>query len=260
MKYFKKILLLSLSSILLLSCISGCGNPEQNADMRENNFAKGRLSKKFLNSLTNAQLAAISNFMYYEDCLQKGIEKGERWVYTNSSKYVPQKETFDHMLEAPAHGGNCAMGTAWVIFDLGILNEGQRFWGGDNGEFKHEDEVREQLEVACDITEFDFVPFKEIYESGDVQPGDMFLAKGHTFVWLGDGKFFAVGHDSHYHVDSDVGLSEYCPNTAVYESWLVNYEECGNRNSKVTYRLRLKPDWMPKQYRNQEGKLVDVVV
>lgn len=224
-------------------------------NLRTDNFAIGKLSDEFLASLTDAQLAEISHLMWYEAELQRGISLGQKWVYTNSNEFSPQATTFDHMVASGKYGVNCAMPTGWVVVDLGILNEGQRFWGGSDGVFMRENEVRAQLEEACDVFELEGHPvFQEAYEAGKIESGDMILSHGHTYIWIGDGKFHAAGHDGKWHSDPTAPTEDGAH--AVFESWIMDYDNCANKHHRVAHIIRLKKDYVPKNYRNTKGEIV----
>ncbi len=267
MKTMSKIITAALAAVLLIGCLAGCGpategpvksglSDEGRIELRTKNYAIGKLDQKFLDSLTDAQLAVISHLMWYEAELQRGIKKGQKWVYTNSNTYSPQATTFDHMVESGKYGVNCAMPAGWVVVDLKILNEGQRFYGDLQGNFANYEKVHEQLETACDITEHNFPTFGELYEKGLVKPGDIFLAKGHTFMYLGDNKFFAAGHDGKWHSDYSAPTED--GQHAVFESWLMDLQSCANYSHTVSWQISFKKDYTPLTYRDKDGKVVEI--
>ncbi len=232
------------------------GKAEGEKTLRTDNFAIGKLSEKFLDSLTDIQLAEISHLMWYEAELQRGISLGQKWVYTNSSTYSPQATSFDNMVKSGKYGTNCAMPAGWVMVDLGVLNEGQRFWGDGNGEFANYSKVHTQIEKAATITKLGGKTFSTLYNQGKVKPGDIFLAKGHTFIWLGDGKFLAAGHDGKWHSDSSAPTED--AQHAVFETWIKNQSDCADWSYSVTYQISFNDDYAPKTYRNSEGKIVKI--
>jgi len=219
------------------------------------NFAIGRLSKENLDSVNEGVLASLSNLMYYEDQLQIGISKGQKWVYTNSSKYSPQNTSFDHMVESGKYGVNCAMPAGWTLVDIGALEEGMRFWGDQNNEFANYDKVAPMLEKAATITKLEpKTDFNVLYEAGQVKAGDIFLAHGHTFVYLGDELFHASGHDGKWHSDPTAETEDGCK--AVFESWIYDMKSCADYGYRCNFIIRIKDDYVPRFYRNKEGKLV----
>lgn len=267
MKLFAKTALLALTAILLIGCMCSCSpalegpvksglSEEGLKNLRTNNYAIGKLSQKFLDSLTDAQLAEISHLMWYEAELQRGIKKGQKWVYTNKSEYSPQATSFDNMVASGKYGTNCAMPAGWVVVDLKILNEGQRFYGDTNGNFKNIEKVSEQLETACTITPIPSTQFNELFTAGKVKPGDIFLAKGHTFIYLGDDKFFAAGHDGKWHSDFDAPTED--GQHAVFDSWIVDREKCNDWTYSVTYQISFYDDYTPLTFRNKKGEIVDI--
>ena len=61
------------------------------------------------------------------------VEKGEKWVYSNSNKVVAQNGSFDKMLTGKIRGGNCASIANWAFRDMGITSSGEKFYGDSNG-------------------------------------------------------------------------------------------------------------------------------
>lgn len=237
----------------MLAGMTACDNGYK--EFLNDNFAKGKVSDELLEEATPGAVALISCCLYYESELQKGIAAGQKWVYTNSSKYSPQNTSFDHMVESGKWGVNCAMPAGWAYVDMGILEEGMRFWGGGNGEFARYEKVKDPIEKAATITQLDGEKkFKELFAEGSVKPGDVFLAKGHTFVYLGDDLFFAAGHDGKWHTDPEAQTED--PNHAVFETWLMPRVSCINNDYKPTWKISFKEDYMPEFYRNAQGDLV----
>ena len=247
--FLKTLTLIAGASMMMTSCNAGY------KQFLEDNFAKGKVSDALLKEATPGAAALISCCLYYEAELEKGAAEGQKWVYTNSSKYAPQNSSFDHMVESGRWGVNCAMPASWAYIDMGILKEGMRFWGGRGGEFAKYEKVREPLEKAVTITKIeDGKMFKDLFANGLVKPGDVFLAKGHTFIYLGDDLFFAAGHDGKWHTDPEAETED--AQHAVFESWLMPREACVNNEYKVTWQLSFKEDYMPAYYRNAKGELV----
>ena len=235
-----------------VSCKENSGKQD---NFRDDNFAKGKISETLLNNATPGAVALIGCCLYYESVLQKGIAAGQKWVYTNSSKYSPQNTTFDHMVESGRYGVNCAMPAGWAYVDMNILKEGMRFWGDKEGKFANLEQLREHIEKAAVITQRDGGKrFKELFAEGEVSPGDVFLAKGHTFIYLGDDLFLAAGHDGKWHSDPTAETED--PDHAVFETWLMPREKCINNDYVPTWQISFKKDYIPEFYRNREGKLV----
>lgn len=69
--------------------------------------------------------ALIACGNYYNSTLEKAVEKGEKWVYSNSNKVVAQNGSFDKMLTGKIRGGNCASIANWAFRDMGITSSGE---------------------------------------------------------------------------------------------------------------------------------------
>ena len=240
---------------LMLSGMTSCTGTAAYKEFLDDNFAKGKVSDALLKEATPGAAALIGCCLYYESELQKGIAAGQKWVYTNSNKYAPQSSSFDHMVESGHWGVNCALPASWAFVDMGIMEEGMRFWGGREGEFAKMDIVRPSIEKAADITELDGQKmFKNLFAEGSVKAGDVFLAKGHTFIFLGDDLFLAAGHDGKWHTDMEAETED--ERHAVFESWIMDRESCINNEYKPTWQISFKEDYIPEYYRNSKGELV----
>ena len=223
---------------------------------RYDNFADGRLSDELLDSVNDGVLALLGECMYFEDGLQKGIEQGQSWVYSNSSKYVPQSVTFDEMVASGKRGGNCAMPQAWALMDMGVLKTGKHIYGDKNGGFANFNTLGKYVYAVATITAWGGeVRFRDLYDRDLVKPGDIFFAKGHTFIYLGDELFMAAGHDSLWHSESSAATED--SRHAVFDTWVMPMYECTDYNYKVTYQIRFRDDYTPQKYRNAAGELVD---
>ncbi len=220
-------------------------------------YAAGKFNQSVLDSVNPGVLALISDCLYFEDTLQEWRAKGDRWVYTNQSKYSPQSTTFDEMIASNKHGTNCAMAMGWSLIDMKVLpSADSRFWGGSNGVWAHRDRTEAYMGAVSEIYCYNGTrTFKELYEAGMIKAGDMFLAVGHTFVYLGDEKFMATGHDSQYHVDA-TAPSEYGSSTAVFESFVVDMRSCHDFTTDVFWLFRFKDEFVPHYYRNADGNNV----
>jgi hypothetical protein len=222
---------------------------------RYNNYAAGRLSDALLDSVNPGVLALLSCCMYYEDQLQAGIARGEKWVYSNNSKYVPQNGTFDTMVRSKKCGGNCAMGQGWVLIDLG-LSSGAHMYGNSSGGISNLSSVGKY--AACVGTFYSWDngahTFDQLFRRGRVMPGDIFFCNLHTFIYLGDDLFFAVGHDSKWHTDTSAPTED--SRHAVFDSWLNSRSTCHDSSYAINYSYRFRDDYVPRCYRDSAGKLV----
>lgn len=233
-------------------------DPEPTAEeiFRKDNRAAEEFS--FSETQSVAVMALLGCLLHYEDCLQASKDLGMKWVYTNQSKYANQNSNFATMFLSGKLGGNCASPANWSLKDLGILPHNLKFYGGTDGSFVHWSKVRSYLETACVRTDFtDIVPsFATLYKNACVQPGDIFICKGHVFIYMGDEKFFAAGHDAHWHKDTSAKTED--SRSAVMDSFVYEMKDCSNyKSAKITYRLRLKPDYIPQFYYNANGRLVE---
>ena len=245
-----------LASLTLMAAGTvSCKGDAQYEQFLNDNFAKGKVSDELLRDSAPGAVALISCCLYYESELQKGIARGEKWVYTNSSKYAPQNSSFDHMVESGHWGVNCALPPSWAYVDMGIMEEGSRFWGDRAGGFAKLEKVKESIEKAATITSLDGEKkFCELFEEGSVKSGDVFLCKGHTFIYLGDNLFLAAGHDGKWHSDETAETED--ARHAVFESWIMPRESCANNEWQPTWQISFKEDYMPQFYRNSKGELV----
>lgn len=239
---------------MMLAGLSSCKGDK----FPEDNFANGKVSEELLKEATPGAVALIGCCLYYESELQKGVAAGQKWVYTNSSKYSPQNSSFGHMVESGHWGVNCAMPASWAYVDMGIMEEGMRFWGARDGGFARLEKVRDSIEKAATIIELDGTKtFSEMFDEGSVKPGDVFLTYGHTFIYLGDDLFFAAGHDGKWHSDPEAETEDGAH--AVFESWIMPRESCHNNGCRPTWQISFKEDYMPAFYRNKAGELVAVI-
>ena len=262
----------ALACALCLSCIpqvdySGKKTVEEKTDstalsgLVSDNIATKYFSKKMLQSVCPGAQAMLSCCAYYEYKLQQGIAAGQKWVYTNSSTYSPQKTSFDNMVASGKWGANCAMPSNWAYIDMGIMDEGMRFYGASGGGFQNYAKVAPYIEKACTITQMNPVrTMKEVVAAGEAKPGDVMLSSGHTFIFLGDDPadgidkniYFCAGRgDSQGHKDA-TAESEYSP-SHVFDSF-INYDK--NQSSKVYWKISFKDSYIPKYYRNSKGELV----
>lgn len=218
-------------------------------------YANGRLTDKLLDSVNPGVLSLLSSCMYYEDQLQEGIKKGQKWVYSNSSTYVPQSGSFDSMLKSGKYGANCAMPQAWHFIDMGIVTNGKHIYGNESGDMANFSSLGKYIGAVCTITSWEgSVKFSEIYAKKEVLPGDIFLAKGHTFIYLGDNLFMAAGHDGHWHKDESAKTED--SRKAVFDSWLYKMTGCSNYTCTVYWQIRFRDEYVPRFYRNSDGELV----
>lgn len=199
-------------------------------------------------------MALISCCEYYEAVLQKAIARGEKWVYTNSNEYAPQATSFDEMVASGRRGANCAMLSNWAFMDIGLMPVGARFWGGVNCDFVRYENIKDYIDAACEVTHYpEGVPFAKLLEVGEVKAGDVFLAKGHTFIYRGDNSFYASGHDTLCHSDPTAPTED--RTHGVFDSFIVPLEKSGNRHCTAYFRIRVKDSFEPKFYRGKDGEL-----
>ena len=223
---------------------------------RNDNYAAGRLPDKLLDSVNPGVLAMLSCLMYYEDKLLEGISKGQKWVYSNNSTYVPQSGSFDSMIRTPTrNGANCAMPQGWALLDMGVTKTGGHMYGNTSGGVAGMDSHGRLAGYVADWTKWDGkYTFNQLFQKGHVNDGDIFYCTGHTFIYMGDDKFFAAGHDSKWHTDSSADTED--KRKAVFDDWVVDRASCHNSTYSVNYQLRFKDEYIPHFYRNAEGKLI----
>ncbi len=233
----------------------------------KDNYASGLISDE-VNVGVQAMLSCLE---YFNDRMVYGSENlGERWVYSNRGTYAAQTGYFDTMLKSSKKGANCASPVNWALCEMGIVPKNDRFYGGSSGEFKsYSGNAETYLAPYCDYFDYSENPvtFKELYKSGKVKAGDIFLCKHHTFVYRGDETFYAAGHDGAWHTEADAPTED--ERKAVFDNWVLAFDEVAgsgekkpgsynmNYNYKVYYVVRLKDSYIPDFYRNKEGKLVE---
>lgn len=202
--------------------------------------------------------ALIACGNYYNSVLEKAVKKGEKWVYSNKSKYVLQSGTFDQMLKGKIRGGNCGSIANWAYRDMGVISPDHGFYGNINGQIQHYHvgtlTVKEEFDKNCEIIEGGQKSFETLVDEGVVRAGDVIIGKGHTFVYRGDGTVFASGHDAIWHTDESVETDD--PRQAVFETWIRDYQGTYNGRFEVCYIIRLKKSFIPYYYRNAKGALV----
>lgn len=207
--------------------------------------------------LTGAE-AMIACGNYYNSKLEDAVKKGEKWVYSNSSKYVAQSGTFEKMLAGKIRGGNCASIANWAFRDMGIISSSQKFYGDGNGKIRNYNSgsksLKSTLDKSCTIISGGQKSFGSLVSSGKVKVGDVIIGKGHTFVYRGNGTVFASGHDAKWHKDRSVKTED--SNKAVFESWVRKYKGTYDERFKVHYIIRIKDSFVPKYYRDEDGNLV----
>ncbi len=220
------------------------------------NMLTGVFSKKFIESLNPGQLAMISSCLYFESKLQEGIAKGQKWVYTNDGRYAYQSSTFDKVAESDGkYGVNCAMPSGWAMIDMGVLREGQRYWGDDNCKIANYDKVGAQIEECCYVREWiGGVRYCDLYSGGFAKPGDTVMGKLHTFVYLGENKVFAAGHDGKWHFDPEAKTED--KRKAVFETWFCDLPTNNDFRFRVFWQFNFKDEFIPKYYRNSKGERV----
>lgn len=228
---------------------------DRNNPFFTDNFVCGKFSDELLSSVNPAVYDLLGCCAYYESELKRGISLGQKWIYSNSSAYCPQNGFFDDMTASGHQGTNCAMPAGWAMLDMGIVPSPLRFWGDVHCGFAHYDQVSPYMLPACEIDHLEKPElFCDLFDRGEIKPGDILLAKGHTFIYMGDDLFLAAGHDGIWHEDESAVTDD--PRKAVFDSWIAEREKCFNNRCTVYWRIRLRDGYIPAYYRNREGKLV----
>ncbi len=202
--------------------------------------------------------AMIACGNYYNSVLEKAVDKGEKWVYSNSSKYVAQSGTFEKMLSGKIRGGNCASIANWAFRDMGLISNSEKFYGDGSGKIRHYNsgskKLKSKLDKNCTIINGKKKSFGTLMKEGKIKVGDVIIGKGHTYVYRGNGTVFASGHDAKWHKDKSVKTDD--SNKAVFESWVRKYKGTYDERFKVHYIIRIKDSFVPKYYRDEKGNLV----
>ncbi|MGN1165450.1 MAG: Ig-like domain-containing protein [Lachnospiraceae bacterium] len=195
---------------------------------------------------------------YYNSVLENAVKKGEKWVYSNSSKYVAQSGTFEDMLSRKIRGGNCASIANWAFRDMGLISSSEKFYGDGNGNIRNYNsgskKLKSKLDANCEIINAKQKSFGTLMKEGKIEVGDVIIGKGHTYVYRGNGTVFASGHDAIWHKDKSVKTED--SNKAVFESWIRKYKGTYDEKFKVHYIIRIKDSFVPKYYRDENGNLV----
>ncbi len=222
---------------------------------RYDNFANGRMSDEVLDNCNYGTLALLSCYMYYEDCLQNAIANGEKWVYSANTKYAKKLSTFDEMVESGRCGATCKSTSNWGFIDMGIKPASLDFYGNGNGKFAGFDTVGKYLSAVCEIRFWGGrYKWSVLYDCGYVEAGDVFMCPTHNFTYVGDKKFVGSGHDAVWHSDPNAHTDD--ARKCVYDSWVMDMDSCINVDYTPIWQMRFKEAYVPKYYRNSEGKLV----
>lgn len=229
---------------------------KSDAALRTENFANGILSDKLLDSVNPGVLALLSMCTYYDSVMKRTTKEGKKWVYSNSSTYVPQSGSFDSLVKSGKVGTNCAMPQGWAFIDLGILSaNAKHLYGNTSGDLANLSSLGKYVSPVATITSWEgTVKFNTLYNRGDVKPGDIFYAKGHTFIYLGDEKFMAAGHDGDWHTDNSAATED--SRHAVFENWICDMKSNSDWTYTVYWQIRFKDEYVPRFFRNKAGELV----
>ncbi len=204
--------------------------------------------------------ALIACANYYSKKLDEAVKKGEKWVYSNSSKYVRQSGTFEQMLnyKTGIRGGNCASLANWAFRDMGIMGNKDKFYGDSNGKIAHYHNrgknVKKEIDAVAQVINFKGKKFGNLVKQGKIVAGDIILGKGHTFIYRGGAYVFASGHDAKWHSDSSVKTED--SRKAVFEKWIRKYKGTYDDTFAVQYVIHLKDSYVPEYYRDENGKLI----
>lgn len=202
--------------------------------------------------------ALIACGNYYNSVLEKAVKRGEKWVYSNSDKFVLQNGSFDEMLSRKIRGGNCASIANWAFRDMGIMNGNEKFYGDSKGYIRHYNsgskKLKHKFDKNCTIIKGGKKSAKVLMKTGKIKAGDIIIGKSHTYIYRGNGTVFASGHDGIWHKDKSVKTED--PNKAVFETWVREFKGTYNEKFEVHYIIRLKNSFIPKYYRDKNGNLV----
>ena len=229
-------------------------------EKKETSVSEPKTPEKVAN--TNGQLTAAEAVVacgdYYNSVLEKAVKKGEKWVYSNSSKYVAQSGSFEKMLAGKIRGGNCASIANWAFRDMGLISDSEKFYGDGSGYIRHYNsgskKLKSKFDKNCTIINGKKKSFGTLMKEGKIKVGDVIIGKGHTYIYRGSGTVFASGHDAKWHKDRSVKTED--SNKAVFESWVRKYKGTYDERFKVHYIIRVKDSFVPKYYRDEEGNLV----
>ncbi len=202
--------------------------------------------------------ALIACGNYYNSVLEKAVANGEKWVYSNSNKYVRQGGTFEEMLKRKIRGGNCGSIANWAYRDMGVIDVKHGFYGDRSGNIRHyhtgKKTVKDEFDKNCIIIKGNKKSFGTLVKDGKIKAGDVIIGKGHTYVYRGNGTVFASGHDAVWHTDKSAKTED--KRKAVFETWVRKYKGTYDERFKVHYIIRLKDSFVPKYYRDKDGNLV----
>lgn len=231
------------------------------------NFAVGRIdfTEKEKQDGQNAVVTAfLSCLEYYAWRMKDGTEnRGEKWVYCAGKPLYLEIGSFETQISQKL----CACCNApvnWALVDLGLRTETSvdHIYGGTTGNFGHRSQFTSYAGAFTSITDWTGknMQFKDLYQSGLVKPGDIFLTIHHTFVYRGGESFYAAGHDGVWHTEADADTDD--PRKAVFEDWICgaghkkSFTTCSNYNFTICWQLRFNDDYEPKYFRDVNGKIM----
>lgn len=233
------------------------GTKNKTEDTRTESVDKADKVENTGGQLTGPE-AIVACGNYYNSVLEKAVENGEKWVYSNSSKYVAQSGTFEKMLAGKIRGGNCASIANWAYRDMGIISNSEKFYGDGNGYIRNYNSgsknLKSKLDKYCTVINGKKKSFGSLMDDGKIEVGDVIIGIGHTYIYRGNGTVFASGHDAKWHKDRSVKSDD--SNKAVFESWVRKYKGTYDERFKVHYIIRVKDSFVPKYYRDEDGNLV----
>lgn len=233
------------------------GTKNKTEDTRTESVDKADKVENTGGQLTGPE-AIVACGNYYNSVLEKAVENGEKWVYSNSSKYVAQSGTFEEMLAGKIRGGNCASIANWAYRDMGIISNSEKFYGDGNGYIRNYNSgsknLKSKLDKYCTVINGKKKSFGSLMDDGKIEVGDVIIGIGHTYIYRGNGTVFASGHDAKWHKDRSVKSDD--SNKAVFESWVRKYKGTYDERFKVHYIIRVKDSFVPKYYRDEDGNLV----
>lgn len=147
---------------------------------------------------TAAAQQFLSILQRYSDQVRQDKEsKRGIWGYSNSSKLNPKTWTAAEsaISTKKVTYNNCALLARIALREMGILGEGQNFWGTPEGGIHFNSGVAAKLKERCEIISVYATP-NQLLAEGRLLPGDICtwtFDYNHTNVYAGNGLWYDAG-------------------------------------------------------------------
>ncbi len=125
--------------------------------------------------------------------VQEDAKNGNKWLYSNDNT----KNNFNEA-DKSTKATNCALYAVWGLIDIGILDNGDRFYKAyQNGEnyISYTSGTEKKIKEKMQFIETDNKTAKQLIKDGTLKAGDIVLwyDHQHTNVYAGDNKWYDAG-------------------------------------------------------------------